>query len=531
MATGSLLAVSDLHLGYQENREIMRSLSPPGDGDWLIIAGDLAEKVEDIAWGLRLAAERFATVVWTPGNHELWTHPEDPVRLRGEARYRHLVEVCRGLGVLTPEDPYPVWEGPEGPVTVAPLFVLYDYSFRAPGTLTTARSLQAAREAGVVCADEYYLHPDPYPDRGTWCRERVARTEERLLAVDPSHPTVLVNHFPLVREPTRVLRHPEFAQWCGTRSTADWHRRFRATAVVYGHLHIPRVSWHDGVRFEEVSLGYPREWRPRPLRSPLREVMPGPARRGGSVLLEEVVLRSTAVAEAFEDPAAPPLEGLDPAEAAVVARAVPGRQHEFATVRRCARRAMAALGQPSVPLLPGHRGAPRWPDGLVGSMTHCDGYRAAAVARRGLVRGIGIDAEPNLPLPDGLLESIGLPDERARVEELCRERPEVRWDRLLFSAKESVYKAWYPSTGRELEFEDARLEIDPDAHTFTARLLVPSPLVEGRRVDSFEGRWACREGLVVTAVTVLRLPWRTGRDRPRAGVAAAAAPLVPGTRC
>ena len=74
---------------------------------------------------------------------------------------------------------------------------------------------------------------------------------------------MLVNHFPLTAAPTRVLRHPEFAQWCGTTLTADWHRRFRAAAVVYGHLHIPITSWEDGVRFEEVSLGYPREWSKR----------------------------------------------------------------------------------------------------------------------------------------------------------------------------------------------------------------------------------------------------------------------------
>ncbi|MDQ1294432.1 MAG: hypothetical protein QG608_2315 [Actinomycetota bacterium] len=528
MATGSLLAVSDLHLGYEENREVVRSLAPRQDGDWLIIAGDLAEKVEDIEWGLRLAAERFSTVVWVPGNHELWTHPDDPVRLRGEARYRHLVRICRGLGVLTPEDPFPVWEGPDGPLTVAPLFVLYDYSFLSPGTTTKEESLRVAREAGVVCTDEYYLHPDPRPDRETWCRDRVAWTEERLKAVDPTHRTVLVNHFPLVRDPTRVLLHPEFSQWCGTRLTADWHRRFRAAAVIYGHLHIPRVSWHDGVRFEEVSLGYPREWRPRPHRSPLREVLPGPAPRGGPALLEEVVLRSTAVAEAFEDPLSEPLEGLDPAEAAVVARAVPRRQHEFATVRRCARRAMAALGQPAVPLLPGHRGAPQWPDGLVGSMTHCDGYRAAAVARRGLVRSVGIDAEPNLPLPDGVLDTISSPAERTWISDLLRERPEVRWDRLLFSAKESVFKAWYPRTGRELEFDEAVVQVDPDAHTFTARLLVPSPVLEGRRVDTFEGRWVCRDGLIVTAVTILRLPQRAVRSRPRALLET---PFAPGPRC
>ncbi len=219
-------------------------------------------------------------MLWTPGNHDLWTHPQDPCTLRGDARYRALVETCRELGVTTPEDPYPVWDGPGGPVAVAPLFVGYDYSFRAPGATTAAESLRIAHDAGVVCSDEFLLHPDPYPDRATWCRRRAALTEHRLAAVDPDLPTVLVNHWPLLRHPTRVLRYPEFAQWCGTELTADWHVRFRAAAVVYGHLHIPRVTYHDGVRFEEVSVGYPREWRPRPPREPLRAVLPLPVAGG-----------------------------------------------------------------------------------------------------------------------------------------------------------------------------------------------------------------------------------------------------------
>ena len=86
---------------------------------------------------------------------------------------------------------------------------------------------------------------------------------------------MLVNHWPLTRQPTRILRHPEFAMWCGTELTADWHRRFAATAVVYGHLHIPRTTYEDGVRFEEVSLGYPREWRRHGIRrGVLRDVLP-----------------------------------------------------------------------------------------------------------------------------------------------------------------------------------------------------------------------------------------------------------------
>jgi len=273
---GRLLAVSDLHVRYADNRAIVDGLRPESDDDWLIVAGDVAERVADVRDTLASLRDRFATVVWAPGNHELWTLRDDPVPLRGEARYRALVDVCREVGVHTPEDPYPVWSGPGGPVIVAPLFVLYDYSFHAPGTSTKEESLRRAYDAGVICTDEVLLHPDPYPSRDAWCAARVAWTERRLAATDPTLPTVLVNHFPLVREPTRVLRHPEFAQWCGTTRTADWHLRFRATAVVYGHLHIPRTTWHDGVRFEEVSLGYPREWRPRGTPALPRVVLPAP---------------------------------------------------------------------------------------------------------------------------------------------------------------------------------------------------------------------------------------------------------------
>ncbi|RDG39991.1 metallophosphoesterase family protein [Streptomyces corynorhini] len=276
MPDGKLLAVSDLHVAYDENRAIVEDLRPDSDDDWLIVAGDVAEKYADVEWALRTLSERFSRVVWAPGNHELWSHPQDPCELRGEKRYLQLVSMCRELGIATPEDPYPVWRGAGGPVAVAPLFVLYDYSFRAPGTTTKEESLRVAHEAGVVCSDEYLLHPDPFESRDAWCRSRVEETERRLSAVDPALRTVLVNHFPLVREPTRILHYPEFAQWCGTELTADWHVRFRAEAVVYGHLHIPRVTRYDGVRFEEVSVGYPREWRKRPPRIPLRQILPEP---------------------------------------------------------------------------------------------------------------------------------------------------------------------------------------------------------------------------------------------------------------
>lgn len=275
LAQPSLRAVSDLHVGYRENRELVDSLQPGHPDDWLVVAGDVGESTTDIIWALGTLRERFARVVWVPGNHELWTAPGDPVQLRGQVRYEHLVDLCRDLGVHTPEDPYPVWTGAGEPVQVAPLFLLYDYSFLTPGTTTVEQSLAAAHAAGVVCTDEYLLHPDPYPSRAAWCAARVALTERRLADETGELPLMLVSHWPLVRDPTAILTHQEFAQWCGTVATADWHERFGATVAVYGHLHIPRSTVYDGVAFEEVSLGYPREWKRFGLRADLaRPILP-----------------------------------------------------------------------------------------------------------------------------------------------------------------------------------------------------------------------------------------------------------------
>jgi 3',5'-cyclic AMP phosphodiesterase CpdA len=271
----SLLAISDLHVTYPENRRVVEGLRPRSPGDWLIVCGDVSETLADVEWALGLLRDRFEVVLWVPGNHDLWTVPEEPPELRGVARYLHLVALCRRLGVLTPEDPFPVWDGPGGPATVAPLFLLYDYSFGSNVAPTRREALARAFAAGVVCSDELVLHPDPFPTREAWCAARLRETAARLAARDPALPTVLVNHFPLTRDPLQVLRHPEFAQWCGTVHTADWHVRFGACAVVYGHLHIPRVTFQDGVRFTEVSLGYPREWHRRdPARVLLHPVLP-----------------------------------------------------------------------------------------------------------------------------------------------------------------------------------------------------------------------------------------------------------------
>jgi 3',5'-cyclic AMP phosphodiesterase CpdA len=276
MAT--LFAISDLHVNHAENREFVAAIEPRAEGDWLIVGGDVGETIADVEWALSLLAARFSRVIWVPGNHELLSQPGAEGEPRGEERYRLLVEACRRAGALTPEDPYPLWEGAGGPAVVAPLFLLYDYSFGRNIAATKAEALRLAHRAGVVCVDEFLLHPDPHPSREAWCAARVGETEARLRELPEELPTVLANHFPLLEAPTRILRHPEFAQWCGTVHTADWHRRFRAAAVVYRHLHIPVTTWHDGVRFEEVSLGYPREWVGRTWAQPgLRPILPGDA--------------------------------------------------------------------------------------------------------------------------------------------------------------------------------------------------------------------------------------------------------------
>ncbi|QHA10055.1 4'-phosphopantetheinyl transferase superfamily protein [Streptomyces broussonetiae] len=194
-------------------------------------------------------------------------------------------------------------------------------------------------------------------------------------------------------------------------------------------------------------------------------------------------------------------------EEALVERAVAKRRREFAAVRGCARRAMEKLGVPAQPVVSGERGAPVWPAGLIGSMTHCDGYGAAALVRAGELASLGIDAEPHGPLPEGVGDSVFLPAEAERLARLAAQRPAVHWDRILFSAKESVYKAWFPLTRKWLDFSEAdiTLHTDPEgaAHgTLHAELLVPGPLVAGRRLQAFDGRWAVRDALVATAVVV-----------------------------
>ncbi|MEV4624751.1 4'-phosphopantetheinyl transferase superfamily protein [Micromonospora sp. NPDC049523] len=216
-------------------------------------------------------------------------------------------------------------------------------------------------------------------------------------------------------------------------------------------------------------------------------------------MIERLLCAPVAAVEAFDD-SRPGL--LFPEEEALLANSVEKRRNEFVTARRCAREALAELGIAAAPLLPGPQREPRWPAGVVGSITHCDGYRAAAVARTTDLATIGIDAEPHLPLPSGVLEAVALPAEVALLAKLAESDPSVCWDRLLFCAKEAVYKAWFPLARRWLDFHEAEIEIDPATGTFTAVLLVPGPLVDGVPLTGFTGRWLVDRGLLLAAITM-----------------------------
>ncbi|MFZ2113133.1 MAG: 4'-phosphopantetheinyl transferase superfamily protein [Solirubrobacteraceae bacterium] len=193
---------------------------------------------------------------------------------------------------------------------------------------------------------------------------------------------------------------------------------------------------------------------------------------------------------------------LFPEEHALIGNAVEKRRREFTTARACVRAALQKLGLPAVPVLSGERGEPLWPEGVTGSITHCQSYRACALARSSEILTIGIDAEPNEALPDGLLADIARPEELPELRRLSAERPDVHWDRLLFSAKESVYKAWFPLAKRWLGFEDASMTFDPGASSLTARLLVAGPVLAGRPLSGFSGRWMVSDGLILSAIAV-----------------------------
>lgn len=272
-----LFAISDLHLSNPVNMDAFLALEKQPE-DWLILAGDIAERPETLEIAFRHASRSFARVIWVPGNHELWALPdENGERICGAVRYEHLVDLARKYGVVTPEDPYPIWPGEKSggsSLVIAPLFLLYDYSF-GPKGMTRDEVVAWARETKCVAADEHLLATYPYSTIEDWCEARLKISERRLSEIDASARTILINHYPMRKDLIYIPRVPRFIPWCGTEKTENWHNMFNADVVVTGHLHVRRTDWRDKTRFEEVSLGYPAQWDQAKGAKPyLRQILP-----------------------------------------------------------------------------------------------------------------------------------------------------------------------------------------------------------------------------------------------------------------
>ncbi|GAB7342104.1 hypothetical protein MBLNU457_g0377t1 [Dothideomycetes sp. NU457] len=335
MTTSKLYAIADLHLSYKFNREALQELEPhPFDS--LILAGDIGESPQHLRYAFSTIRPKFHKVWWVPGNHELYTMPAVPSTnpspahladldpyfnasddrdLRGEAKYKQCVSLCHEYDILTPEDDFGIWDAgaaTSGEVIavspleaadplvakakatesetqqnalICPVFALYDYSFRPPEVLAGDARAWAA-EKDLVATDEALLHPDPWPSKEAWCADLVKRFEARLEAAKTRAQAeglkmVIVNHWPLKQQLAYLPSVPRFSIWCGTTATEDWAQRFGADVVVGGHIHIRRTDWIQGVRYEECSLGYPRQWEGaremgRDVNAMLREILPGP---------------------------------------------------------------------------------------------------------------------------------------------------------------------------------------------------------------------------------------------------------------
>jgi hypothetical protein len=231
-----LWAIGDIHLSFKPNRLSWEELRPhPLDG--LILVGDVGETKEHCELAFQKAKSCFHTVFWCPGNHELYTLATRKDGARGVAKYQECVDAARAYGVITPgkksrlgldlkygaltefaEDPYTLWDGDGGPCLIAPIFTLYDYSFK-PDDVPIDKAVDWAKEKDILATDEMLLHPDPYSTRQDWCAALVAKEEAKLAAANaeyPDIPLVIINHWPLRQDVIELMAVPRFRIWCGT---------------------------------------------------------------------------------------------------------------------------------------------------------------------------------------------------------------------------------------------------------------------------------------------------------------------------
>jgi 4'-phosphopantetheinyl transferase EntD len=123
-----------------------------------------------------------------------------------------------------------------------------------------------------------------------------------------------------------------------------------------------------------------------------------------------------------------------------------------------------------------------------------------------MLGAIGIDAAPHAALGEQILSDVVTPAENSRLTDLSAASPDVHWDSVWFSAKEAVYKAWFPLTGRWLGFHDIELTVDRANGRFVAQLRTLGARNNGESISRFNGRWLVRDGLTLTAVVVPHAP-------------------------
>ena len=313
-----LYAISDLHISFPENRaDLLAFTRPEGSNphDGLILAGDIGERLEHLELAFSVLTPHFqGGVWWVPGNHELFSlapkgseeggKGDQRDSLRGEAKYMACVAVAQKWGVGTPEDDAAEWRvwwdessgsGKGKGYIVAPIFTLYDYSF-CPKELEGKSTQEKLEWAGSTRAtDEAILFPDPYASREEWCGVLCEKAERKLARAvgrverEGLAGLIIVNHWPLRMDLVHIPRVPKFVLWCGTKRTEEWHVRYKASVVVSGHLHVRRTDFRDGAegvnddwrcRFEEVSLGYPKQWegakaQGKDIHAMMRGIIPG----------------------------------------------------------------------------------------------------------------------------------------------------------------------------------------------------------------------------------------------------------------